>query len=629
MNYLDLRKIWSGIEASIQVLDPAERDLNWGQLRQQFYEKHGELQLPDLDAERLKTLKDIHKGERIFILGNGPSINKMPLDLLKNEFTFGVNRIYLLYNRVEWKPTFYTALDWRVVPDIAREINGLTGSTFFFDERFRGILREGEDVYYYAHGGADPNYPEERPFAYDVSRGIRGAGSVVGSAIQLAYFMGFDPIYLIGCDLGYKVLNTVKQQGEDKFGTGVKLELTSTSDDDPNHFDKSYFGKGRRWHDPNVKRMVQGHIQCKTAIEKQGRHIYNATIGGELEVYDRVHFHDLFNGECSFPNYTRDSHAHIDETDIIYHLYDKQYTGRMIDVGAHHGNACIHFVNNSWNVHCFEPDPKNRAILTKRLGKAGNITIDDRAVSDKPDHDRVFYSSEESSGISGMLAFRDSHKQNATVNVTTVEEIIKKHKLNYIDFLKIDVEGYDFGVLKGVPWDKIKPDIIECEFEDEKTKLLGHTWRDICDYLAARGYTVYVSEWHPIIRYGIRHDWFGLKQFPCELEDQKAWGNLLAFRTDPGAEALKLALDKVLKVKHPEHAPTHWANLDNFELNIRTANELFRKGDFKTAITIYSSLHEQTGLKMYADNALMAAKKMNLDGVNSIEKLRNYMNGNS
>jgi FkbM family methyltransferase len=192
--------------------------------------------------------------------------------------------------------------------------------------------------------------------------------------------------------------------------------------------------------------------------------------------------------------YRRDNGAGLDETLVAYHLLlDRPSGAVMIDVGAHHGSALSAFQNRKWDVYAFEPDPKNREYLLNRFGDTPNVMIDPRAVGEEPEKGRVFYSSTESTGISGMLAFRDTHEQSATVDVTTVADIIKDRKIRHIDFLKIDVEGYDFGVLKGVPWDKMKPDVIECEFEDAKTKLLGHTWSDICDYLSKRGYTVYDS----------------------------------------------------------------------------------------------------------------------------------------
>src|SRR3546814_10967666 len=59
---------------------------------------------------------------------------------------------------------------------------------------------------------------------------------------------------------------------------------------------------------------------------------------------------------------------------------------------------------------------------------------------------------------------------------------------------------------------------------------------------------VYVSEWHPIVRYGIRHDWRRLVPYPCELSDPSAWGNLLAFRDPIDESVLAGAIGKLAKV---------------------------------------------------------------------------------
>lgn len=286
--------LWKIKQLRLRVGRKESYNIRWGEAREKFYEKYGGFSPPLKDIERIKHLHNKYIGKRIFIIGSGPSLNRTPLEKLENEYTFGLNRIYLLFDRISWRPTFYTTVDWRMAPDCADEINSLTGMgiTFFFPERFRGLLREGEDVYWYWH--CRTKDPVEKIFAYDMSKGIRGAGSVTGSAIQIAYYLGFDPIYLIGVDASYKVPDTVKQSGPDKFGHGVKLYLESTQDDDPNHFDPRYFGKGRRWHDPNVPRMIQGYGQCKKGIEAQGRHIFNATIGGKLEVFERVEFNSLF-----------------------------------------------------------------------------------------------------------------------------------------------------------------------------------------------------------------------------------------------------------------------------------------------------------------------------------------------
>ena len=63
-----------------------------------------------------------------------------------------------------------------------------------------------------------------------------------------------------------------------------------------------------------------------------------------------------------------------------------------------------------------------------------------------------------------------------------------------------------------------------------KTLPLGYKFHDLAQFLVNKEYTVYVSEWHPIRQYGVRHHWRQLSRYPCELADARGWGNLLAFK---------------------------------------------------------------------------------------------------
>ncbi|MCZ7627098.1 MAG: hypothetical protein M5R38_16200 [Candidatus Methylomirabilis sp.] len=115
--------------------------------------------------------------------------------------------------------------------------------------------------------------------------------TVTVTALQLAYFLGFEPIYLIGCDTNYVVPNTVFKEGEEtEHG---KMFFTSTADDDSNHFSPDYFGKGRKWHNPQVANMIWHYQMAHEALSIAGRHIYNATVGGKLEVFPRIDFNEL------------------------------------------------------------------------------------------------------------------------------------------------------------------------------------------------------------------------------------------------------------------------------------------------------------------------------------------------
>lgn len=248
--------------------------------------------------------------------------------------------------------------------------------------------------------------------------------------------------------------------------------------------------------------------------------------------------------------------AHYDETDCIAELFSTVLHGRlMIDVGAHHGWAHAPFLKKGWRIFAFEPDEENRRKLLERLSTSANkalLTLDTRCVSNRSQKGVSFYRSEQSSGISGLSAFHESHVEAQRVDTTTLSEYFEDQELPAVDFLKIDTEGHDLFVLQGFPWARTRPAVIECEFEDTKTVPLGYTFHDLARFLLDKGYAVYVSEWHPIIRYGIRHDWNRLTRYPCELADAKGWGNLLAFRDPIDCESLVAAVRKVLQVSSGE-----------------------------------------------------------------------------
>lgn len=222
------------------------------------------------------------------------------------------------------------------------------------------------------------------------------------------------------------------------------------------------------------------------------------------------------------------------ETDIVHKLLDRLgYCGVMIDVGAHFGSSLAPFARRGWNVYAFEPDSSNRLVLQKHHSDQRNVVISDLAVSDKVMSEVPFFTSEESTGISGLSSFRDSHVASQTVTTTTLTHVLDEQKINMVDFLKIDTEGFDLYVLKGFPWgDVTNPRAIVCEFEDSKTIPLGYSYDEMANYLIEKGYKILVSEWYPIESYGGGHKWDRFFIYPSGKIKTNAWGNLIAIDDD-------------------------------------------------------------------------------------------------
>lgn len=245
---------------------------------------------------RLKKLRNAYKGKRCFIMGNGPSLNDMDLSLFENEYVWGSNKVFLLFDRIKWRPSFYIAIDLRVVPDISCEISELIEkiipeTKFFFPVHFRenGVLKlpPDDNLFWYQEIALDESKLYST-FTLDASKWVSSARTVTISALQLAVYLGFNPIYLIGCDTSYTVPSTVEEENNDANN------LVSTKNDDPNHFSPDYFGKGSKWHAPHVDRMIFHYQQAKTICDRAGVSVINATLGGKLEVFPRVDYTKLF-----------------------------------------------------------------------------------------------------------------------------------------------------------------------------------------------------------------------------------------------------------------------------------------------------------------------------------------------
>jgi FkbM family methyltransferase len=224
-----------------------------------------------------------------------------------------------------------------------------------------------------------------------------------------------------------------------------------------------------------------------------------------------------------------------DETMIAYELLSKSTTqGLMIDVGAHHGGSLAPFAQAGWQVHAFEPDAQNRAVLAENFGSFKNVHIDPRAISDHCEDNVTFYQSEESSGVSGLSAFLPSHKATQSVSMVTLKQFMQEKRITRktVDFLKTDTEGFDLMALKGYPWEESAPMLILCEFEDSKTLPLGYDFDTLAGFLVEKGYQLVISEWHPVKRYGSPHDWSRFTTYPCVLHDPRAWGNIFAVKDD-------------------------------------------------------------------------------------------------
>jgi hypothetical protein len=225
---------------------------------------------------RLEAFRDCHHGQRCFILGNGPSLAKMDLRPLKSEITFGLNRIYLHYPVMGFPTNYYLAINTLVIEQCAADIQAMAGARFI-TWRGRRWIRPADGIIY-----LDTDYTGPETFSTDVIHRVFEGSTVTYVAIQLAYFMGFSEVILIGVDH-----NFVTQ--------GAPNATVVSQQDDPDHFSTAYFGKGFRWQLPDLEGSERAYRLARHAFQEGGRKILDATVGGKLTIFPKVDYRWLFS----------------------------------------------------------------------------------------------------------------------------------------------------------------------------------------------------------------------------------------------------------------------------------------------------------------------------------------------
>lgn len=240
--------------------------------------------------------------------------------------------------------------------------------------------------------------------------------------------------------------------------------------------------------------------------------------------------------------------AVMEEAHIVHRLLRHGGPGILLDVGAHRGHTLMPFAADGWTVYAFEPDPANRLALELLVAGMPNVTVVPKAVSNTTGH-RTLFTSVQSTGISSLAPFTESHRAVATVEVTTLAEHMKGRRISEVTFLKVDVEGFERPVLDGFPWAHVRPRVVLVEFEDAKTLPLGYSWEDLARFLVEHRYYVLISEWFPILAYGTRHRWRGFKVYPATLIDPRGWGNLIAVDEELAPALLQAAHAHVRRLR--------------------------------------------------------------------------------
>jgi hypothetical protein len=225
---------------------------------------------------KIGSWRNRHVGQKAVIVCNGPSLLETDFGLLEGVFTFGLNKINLLFDKTPYRPSCIVAVNPFVLEQNADFYN-MTDIPLFLDSKGKRWVKVRKSIaFLHSAWGVG--------FAQDCSMSVHQGHTVTFVAMQLAFHMGFSDVVLIGCDHNFAVKGpanaTVVSEGKDE-----------------SHFDPNYFSGGLMWQLPDLFESEMAYSRAKNMYEANGRRLRNATHNGALELFERCSLAEFVEGE--------------------------------------------------------------------------------------------------------------------------------------------------------------------------------------------------------------------------------------------------------------------------------------------------------------------------------------------
>ncbi len=262
--------------------------------------------LPSAIVAANRELRNIHAGQRCFILATGPSVQTQDLTGLAGEVCIAVSHFFLHKDIDRIDPAYHVVAPYHPPFDFQTLRILFDGFSERYDDRVTYLM--GHTPYEHSVWnflGANPGCRRERMYFVDYTDSVQLSEddcrrpevwdldgrpfeprTVIYTAIQAAAYMGFSEIYLLGCDHDYlndttRVTNHHFYREEEGVSDAEHLSAFTTE----RWFKEYYF----RW---MQYRLMRDHL------DSRGVTIYNATAGGMLDVFGRVDLADVLAGDA-------------------------------------------------------------------------------------------------------------------------------------------------------------------------------------------------------------------------------------------------------------------------------------------------------------------------------------------
>ena len=248
-------------------------------------------------TEKTKKYKDIYKGKRCFIIGNGPSLKLEDLEKLKGEVTFACNSIYAVFEHTSWRPDYYCVWDEYSCKEMMSKKEDMERFLSDCKAFFTSIMCEGFqyrdcrdiDNLFFVKSSTKTDLETSLPlFSNDCSNQVYTSGTVAYMMLQLAVYMGFSEVYLLGIDCSYAI-------EKHRDGSITRNDISNYNNLIETETAKEIAVLQNASIYPEVDIMINGYKAAKQYADLHGIKIHNASRGGKLDIFGRVELNDVLN----------------------------------------------------------------------------------------------------------------------------------------------------------------------------------------------------------------------------------------------------------------------------------------------------------------------------------------------
>ncbi len=240
-----------------------------------------------VNTRRLISYQNKYQGQRCFLIGNGPSLTVHDLELLQGEVTFACNGIYKLFNETTWRPTYFCMIDALIAKYRSEELTEAINCPMFTNINTRDLMKVRPKDLIFARNLGEYEYRVSDNFAaYYVPSGA----TVMTFMLELAMYMGFKDIYLLGVDCtssltskGHCVEGYANEELIQKDIERIRKRLNDSTLN-AEQVAAYYFAKST-----SCYRVIREYADA------EGICIYNSTRGGMLEVFERRNLDEVIN----------------------------------------------------------------------------------------------------------------------------------------------------------------------------------------------------------------------------------------------------------------------------------------------------------------------------------------------